>query len=484
MADIVVLYRSLDRGSVQEIVDWLIANEWSVWWDQDHVEGAWSPEVERQIRACKFVLPVWSEASRAEESNVPHEVNFAKERDKPRLHIRIEDTPLPIFVSLETRTDFFEGDGYEQLGARIRTTLNQAQACRPPTLICGSKEFPLPAFVRSISSFETMANTVNAMVALGQHPSNAPILISAFDFHGKGGGGEGVHRRNEIIKELNERDCMMFMDSGNYEAYRKGLGQDQRGSKKDKWLPEDFYSTLSGRRAIDFHFSFDWPSRTGDDDEVVARTIGACQEPQLIGKRPIPIVHAPRYDNGERDLSALPAVVRRVADSLDCSIIAVPERELGEGIYERVRMVRRIRTELNECGKYRLLHLLGTGNPLSILMLAAAGADLFDGLEWCRTAADPATGRLHHSQHFDLFKDHMEFSAHEAVHDVYLNEDNEHPFDIQLMVHNLDFFETWMNEVRDRIEASDSVGMLANYMQESSSEEAVRVFETALNGDL
>ena len=80
--------------------------------------------------------------------------------------------------------------------------------------------------------------------------------------------------------------------------------------------------------------------------------------------------------------------IERVAKELDCNVIAVPERELGDGILERSKSVRRIRRVLDNTGRYRLIHILGTGNPYSILLLAAAGADLFDGLEWCRTVAD------------------------------------------------------------------------------------------------
>jgi len=86
--------------------------------------------------------------------------------------------------------------------------------------------------------------------------------------------------------------------------------------------------------------------------------------------------------------------------------IAVPERELGEGICKKADTVIKIREKLNTIGRYQPIHILGTGNPLSILILAAAGADLFDGLEWCRTVADRDTGFLFHHQQFEFFLKH------------------------------------------------------------------------------
>jgi hypothetical protein len=37
------------------------------------------------------------------------------------------------------------------------------------------------------------------------------------------------------------------------------------------------------------------------------------------------------------------------------------------------------------------------GNPWSIAVLTAAGADSFDGLEWCRVTVDRRTAQLHHN---------------------------------------------------------------------------------------
>ena len=99
------------------------------------------------------------------------------------------------------------------------------------------------------------------------------------------------------------------------------------------------------------------------------------------------------------------SVVSRVADELDPPLVAIPERELGDGLVRRAESVRSIRGALDGLGKYYPLHLLGTGNPISVAVLAVAGADAFDGLEWCRTSADYRSGHLFHFQQFDCFGD-------------------------------------------------------------------------------
>ncbi|WP_182212931.1 hypothetical protein [Stenotrophomonas acidaminiphila] len=63
-----------------------------------------------------------------------------------------------------------------------------------------------------------------------------------------------------------------------------------------------------------------------------------------------------------------------------------------------------LRKALDDNGRYVGLHLLGTGNPISIALYAWAGADSFDGLEWCQTVVDHDTGLLFHLSQSDFFR--------------------------------------------------------------------------------
>jgi queuine/archaeosine tRNA-ribosyltransferase len=145
-----------------------------------------------------------------------------------------------------------------------------------------------------------------------------------------------------------------------------------------------------------------------------------------------PIVH------GETAL--LPEAARLAAELLYPVLLAVPERTLGEGIVERTRTVRKIRAALNTLEVYCPLHLLGTGNPLSIIAYALAGADSFDGLEWCQTVVDHETGRLYHLQQWDLFRHQTEWGANNSL-----------PYIQSVLMHNLDFYGRLMAELHDAI---------------------------------
>jgi len=139
----------------------------------------------------------------------------------------------------------------------------------------------------------------------------------------------------------------------------------------------------------------------------------------------------------------LPAVCTAVARALNPLAIAVPERELGDGMFMRLRTVGMIRRSLDSIGTYYPLHLLGTGNPHSVLLFTAAGADSFDGLEWCQTVADPENGLLRHFQQRELLHKTVGYADDEG-------------YDEGTLIHNLTFYSTWIAQLQAAL-ASDSM---------------------------
>jgi queuine/archaeosine tRNA-ribosyltransferase len=137
-------------------------------------------------------------------------------------------------------------------------------------------------------------------------------------------------------------------------------------------------------------------------------------------------------------------------------MIGIPERELGVGLVERINSVAAIRNAMNETGTYCPLHVLGTGNPRSLVLLSIAGADSFDGLEWCQTCVDYETHTLHHLSHMDLY---MHQSGMEEVQDIAPA--------ARALTHNILYFEAFMKRLRSAMQA----GSIEAYAQEICGEE-------------
>ena len=165
------------------------------------------------------------------------------------------------------------------------------------------------------------------------------------------------------LKSLDERGTLILLDSGNYEKSRK---------KDNAWTKRKYYWVLKN---VPYTYAFCYDNLEPQEDveknviDVISRIKGKYEDVL------IPILHAP-VKKGIRKYELLADIFLEYASIKRSPFIAVPERELGEGICQKAKTVIEIRQKLNTLGYYQPIHILGTGNPFSILILAAAGADL------------------------------------------------------------------------------------------------------------
>jgi len=231
------------------------------------------------------------------------------------------------------------------------------------------------------------------------------------------------------------------MDSGNYERFWKDDAD---------WTPDRFHEII---RRTEHHLCFCYdnqdPPRTA---EAIAKDVVSSvlrDQAHALGTV-APIIHGP--------MEELPSAARMVAEQLFPVMLAVPERALGDGIVTRARTVTLIRESLNELGFYCPLHLLGTGNPLSIAVYAIAGADSFDGLDWCQTVVDHESGKLFHFQHWDLFRDQTEWGKNGVL-----------PYIQSALMHNLDFYRMFIIELRDALINDRAEEFLLRYVSDKQA---------------
>ena len=301
----------------------------------------------------------------------------------------------------------------------------------------------LPCFFPSVSSVRTNLNPVDyvELLDLSGHPH---FLVSAYDLshcH-----DDQYQRMDTALKQSKARGSAILMDSGNYESFWKD----------DKtWLPDTFHKIAE---TWNYHLCFCYDNQEPpSDSKSIAEDIvdSVLRDQNYALGTVIPIIHG--------SASSLPDAVRMVAEQLHPILLAVPERELGEGIVERTQTLRKIREALNTLGTYYPLHLLGTGNPLSIITYALAGADSFDGLEWCQTTVDHETGRLLHFQQWDLIR-----------HQTKWGEPSPLPYIQSVLMHNLYFYQEFMVRLREAIRSDDTESFLRHY---ATNEQAALLFQ-------
>jgi hypothetical protein len=266
-----------------------------------------------------------------------------------------------------------------------------------PTITIGNRSFEAPVLVPSVSSFETQlppAAALRLQTTLGEPIS----LLSAFD----------VWREPDLIDVAKDfrKQGILLLDSGGYESSR--ISYHARDTQQCRWNYEK-YTKIAREDIYDFIFSFDYFLRKKEPaNEFSQRIIGEFQKHAAIldAAKLIPVVHIQTAD-GSRTLSDCEVIdlFREIASKLKYRFVAVPERELGDGISARVRLTRSITNALQESSPGNCsLHILGCGNLLSFSLLAVAGAVMCDGLEWCRTLT-AENFHLHHFQQKDVFSD-------------------------------------------------------------------------------
>lgn len=304
---------------------------------------------------------------------------------------------------------------------------------RSEGLLVAERSLPLPTFFASVSSVKydrPIADTL-ALLIQAEYPA---LLISAYDYAVAPRKEQG--RIRKLAAEAHERGLILLVDSGRYESF---------WLRDESWARDAFVAAVR-----DLHpplaFSFDAPLSSDDPAEiardVAARTTG--DQTDLPGTTVLPIIHGTP--------SSLPAATAEVAATLAPLAVAMPERELGDGILQRADTLKRVMGSLAKQHIAVPVHLLGTGDPLSILIYAALGAGSFDGLEWCHTVVNFEDATLHHLQHFDLFAGQSGLKT-------------DGPFLESAQAHNLIFLIDWMRRIREA-SADELKEMIQKYVPE------------------
>ncbi len=267
-------------------------------------------------------------------------------------------------------------------------------------------------------------------------------LISAFDLalHCDG-------HKKEVRKELKNAQMKhrtVLMDSGNYEKY---------WHRNKEWTKEKFEKTAKSY-PCPLTFSYDLHFQGSVSNNSVKRNCNGVLKSQKVLDQTtmLPIVHASK--------DKLPKICSKVSQILSPITIAVAERELGHGILDRASTVKAIRRSLNESGVYYPLHILGTGHPISLLILTAAGADSFDGLEWCQTTVNHTNGSLLHFQLRELLNCGCPYCKDHSL-----------DYPLATLAHNLHFYTNWMIKLHPIISGEKKLKDYDKYLSKDSRKE-------------
>jgi queuine/archaeosine tRNA-ribosyltransferase len=310
------------------------------------------------------------------------------------------------------------------------------------------KSFETPFFIPAISSIKANWEYFEYLdlIEMVGYPA---FLLSAYDICKL-----EENEKETLMKRLSnfaEKRNSVFLDNGNYESYWYN----------DKTWTLNKLRTILDRTHPDFCFSFDvfWDKQKGFEKHYketitsIAKTAGMQKTGSTIA-----LIHAiPEI---------FPKVTRRIVDYLNPEIIAIPERELGFGIFERSQTISKIRVELEKTKKLIPIHILGTGNPISILIYTLCGADMYDAIDWSNSFIDPENAQLLHFSHKDLVDCHCKACKMKKV-----------PYNYQAATHNLIFYLEFLDKIRDSIRNEKIDHILEKYLGEKNASKIKKIVE-------
>jgi len=471
MSELVIIYAIEDIELVEKLAS-LLRQHWEgVWFAEEGISsGEWDKQVQSEIENTHVVVALTSKVA-VGKSIFKDEMNFTIKKKRPLLPFAIEDIDMPLGLGNYNRTNAYGWAGeeehlqFQKLLKKISKEMKGQALKRKTSLRINGKELAIPGFVFSLSSYETQIRPKDGLELFSMLKQASATLVSSYDawFSSKD------NTFNKWLRELRNSECIFFMDSGNYEAHRKNdiKSKSKKHPNPEGWCKEKFIDMVK-KHSPDIVFSFDKINPKGLFEKVLSRIVNNAQSDQkkigLLPTKVCPIVHIPEKIKDKiprEDYTA--KLVKEVASQLDPVMIAIPERELGDGMHQRVKTVKVIRRELDKLGKYYPLHLLGTGNPLSILLLADAGADCFDGLEWCRTVADWEKGTLYHFQQLHFFLDSFVGRVSDSLVRTLL-ERKETPYAMKVACYNMEVMNSFVEELQNQLFPGNIKYMMKNFI--------------------
>ena len=310
------------------------------------------------------------------------------------------------------------------------------------------KSFETPLFIPAISSIKANWEFLEYLdlIEMVGYPA---FLLSAYDIYKL-----EESEKETLTKRLSsfaEKRISVFLDNGNYEGY---------------WYNDKTW-TLDKLEAVldivnpDFCFSFDvfWDKEKGFEKHVeetitsIAKTAGMQKTGSTIA-----LIHAiPEI---------FPKVTRGIVDYLNPEIIAIPERELGFSVFEKAQTISKIRVELEKTKRSILLHILGAGSPISILIYTLSGADTYDAIDWSNSFIDPETAQRFDFSHRDLVECYCKACKMKKV-----------PYNYQTATHNLLFYLEFFDGIRDSVRNEKLDQILVKYLGERNVSKMKKMVE-------
>lgn len=233
----------------------------------------------------------------------------------------------------------------------------------------GGKRRLTPLYFPSVSS-SSQRSSLDAMIAFCEDRGAPQMLVSAYDL------GRLAPGTVERLEEYAERNVLL-LDSGAFEAHYSGR----------EWAFGE-YAERVRETPCDVYASYDEMPGGRQSDAYMLGAARAGAE-RSAGERRAAVCMAVLHGGTGNQLAGVAEAMAQGGGGP--RMYAVPEREMGGSLAEKIRTAVRIRRALSSADPRNAMHVLGCGDPVMMALLSYAGADCFDSVDWSRWAVNPET---------------------------------------------------------------------------------------------
>ena len=252
------------------------------------------------------------------------------------------------------------------------------------------------------------------------------LLFSAYDIHFL-----AESKKKQLLQEINDyskKGGFVFLDSGIFESFWKA----------DLRWTYDIYKATIGHINFDFYSSFDiLPHLENITENFEERTFKKILASYSLSSEQgfVPILHGANPNKLISLISKFVTIYPHL-----CDIIAIAERDCGNNIVEKAKTIIKIRKILDEKERRCILHILGCGNPISLVLFSLCGANMFDSLNWTKYIIDQNSLTIHDFSHLELIN--CDCSICSGITRDYTE---------QALLHNLFFYQNYMIQIQSLI---------------------------------
>ena len=310
------------------------------------------------------------------------------------------------------------------------------------------KKFSTPTYFPSISSAVTRI-PISWLIRFCVNKDYPKLLVSAYDLD------DIKNEKNSIIKILKNyaKKNILFVDSGTFENYWL----------KDKEWTFGKYNKIITKISGDIYTSFDELPKPYDDLKTVSSNINFfMKKSSIISKKS----QCAMVLHGNISSQIINVAKDNVSDNTKPSIYAIPERDCGKTIKDKIATIKKIRIMLNKKNPANILHILGCGNPLSIALFTFVGADSFDSVDWSRWVIDPKTLQFVDLNHIELI---------ECACKICQSKKLDAP--IKSLLHNILFYQKFMSDLQTAILNDDGLELLKNHVDDKTFRKIIKLFK-------